>query len=579
MNILLRKAKRTREIWRKRGQRGIKQHLKQLRRVLRERRKYQRFIRDFECLTASDRKQISRRIENFSRKPLISVVMPVYNVKEKWLRLCIESVTKQIYPYWEFCIADDYSPSPHIRKVLEEYAAYDKRFKIIFRKTNGHISAASNSALELASGEFVVLLDHDDELHETALYHVAAELNADPQIDMIYSDEDMIDGNGRRYLPKFKPDWSPDLFYSLNLITHLSAYRTKVLREIDGFRPGTEGSQDYDLALRVTEQIPVEHIKHIPRVLYHWRAIEGSVALEPEEKPYAHARAKQAIREYFQRQGITANVTKGYSHLHRAVYEIPENTIVSIILFGDNIPAIENFPAMPGAGKVEIILIGREAKKTGRAAFIKARETVAESLNQAAAEARGEVLIFLDANVRPLNEIWLMELTRHALQKEIGAAGGKILNTDATIRNAGIILGMQGAIGFAHQGFPADVTGNFLRAMVINNFSAVSGAFAVRREIFGGGFDAKNFPNGLFEIDFCLRLREQGLRNVFTPYAEFLQTAESPTEKVLRRGSAEVLYFKEKWKNILERDPYYNPNFSLAGETFSIALSPRISKI
>ncbi|MGI8556101.1 MAG: glycosyltransferase family 2 protein [Pyrinomonadaceae bacterium] len=580
MNFLLSKTARLREIWRTRGWRGITRHLKQMPHYRREARNYQKWILQTDNLDAEARRQILRSIANFSHKPLISIVMPVYDVAEKWLRRCIESVTKQIYPHWEFCIADDASPSPHIRCILEEYAARDPRFKIIFREKNGHISAASNSALELATGEFVVLLDHDDELHETALYHVAAAINANSKTDLIYSDEDLIDENGRRDAPKFKPDWSPDLFYSLNLTTHLSAFRTAILRQIGGFRHGTEGSQDYDLALRVIENVPAENIRHIPRVLYHWRTIHGSVAFDGGEKPYAHDRARLAIQEHFERRGAAANVTKGHSYLHRAVYKIPENILVSVILNSDNLKTIDEILAENKNEKIEIIAVGKETKKNLRVKFVESGEAIAAALNCAATKAKGDVLIFLDADVKPLNKGWLEELTSHALRKEIGAVGGKILNANTSVRNAGIIFGGRGTIGFAHRNFPADAPGNFARLAVINNFSAVSGAFAVRREIFGSGFDAENFPHGLFEIDFCLRLaREQGLRNIYTPYAEFLQKAESPTEKVLRENSKEVLRFREKWKDVLENDPFYNPNFSLADETFSISPAPKNNKV
>lgn len=578
MNFLIKKTLRVREILREYGWQIIIPHLKKLGHTFREKKAYQRYINEFEQLTDDDRQHILDNIEAFSHKPLISIVLPIYNVEEKWLRLCLESVTKQIYPYWEFCIADDASPSIHIRKVLNEYAAQDGRFKIVFRETNGHISAASNSALELATGEFVVLLDHDDELHETALYHVAKELNEHPKTEMIYSDEDVIDERGRRKSPKFKPDWSLDLFYSLNLITHLSAYRTKLLRKIGGFRLGTEGSQDYDLALRVIEKIPAENIRHIPRILYHWRAIQGSVALDGGEKPYAHDRAKQAIEAHFQRREITAKITNGYSYLHRAIYDLPQNIAISLILFADNSSAIEKFSAQAASRNIEVIAIGKFTKKNSQITFVEAQKTVAESLNNAAKKAQGDILIFLEANASPLSEDWVKELASLAWQKEIGVCGGKILNSNATIRNAGIILSIREAIGFAHHGYPADALGNFLRLALINNFSAVSGAFAVRREIFGNGFDTENFPDGFYEIDLCLRLHAQGFRNVFTPYAEFMQTTESPTEKSLRENSAEASRFKEKWGDILKNDPYYNPNLSLADEAFSIALPPRISK-
>ncbi|MCA1625074.1 MAG: glycosyltransferase [Acidobacteria bacterium] len=323
MNVLRRKTRRAIEIWKMRGWLGVKEHTKQLYRKRREEKVYLKWIRKFDTLTDGDREQIRQKIRGFKLKPLISVVMPIYNIEEKWLRLCIESVIKQLYGNWELCIADDHSPSPHVRKVLEEYAAKDKRIKVIFRAENGHISAASNSALELATGEFVALLDHDDELAEHALFYVAEEINRFPETEMIYSDEDMIGENGRRYEPKFKPDWSRDLFYSLNLITHLSVYRTEVLQRIGGFRAGLEGSQDYDLALRVIEQIPENHIRHIPKILYHWRAIRGSVAYSSEEKPYAHERAREAIRQHLERSEKKAIVRQTVYNLHRVQYELP----------------------------------------------------------------------------------------------------------------------------------------------------------------------------------------------------------------------------------------------------------------
>ena len=255
-----------------------------------------------------DRRGIRSRIRELSYQPLISVVMPVYNTQETWLRKAIDSVLRQLYPKWELCLADDHSSRPHVRPILEEYAACDPRIKLVFRDRNGHISAASNSALTLATGDFVALLDHDDELSEHALYMNVEELNRYPGAHLLYSDEDKIDERGRRYWPFFKPNWNPDLFYSLNLVTHLAVYRRSVLEAVEGFQEGLEGSQDYDLTLRVIERIPPEAIRHIPHVLYHWRAIPGSVALASGEKIYAHEAARHAIRAHFQRRGVRAEV-------------------------------------------------------------------------------------------------------------------------------------------------------------------------------------------------------------------------------------------------------------------------------
>ena len=217
---------------------------------------YQRWIGAYDTLSDTDRAAIRRHIDRLAYKPLISVVLPTYNTPEKWLRLALESVRMQLYPHWELCIADDASSQPHVRRVLEEYRALDSRITLVLREHNGHISAASNSALAMARGEFVALLDHDDELPEHALYMIAVELNAYPEADIIYSDEDKIGEGRQRYDPYCKPDWNPDLFTGQNFVSHLGVYRTCRVRAVEGFRVGYEGSQDWDLAMRIIEQIP-----------------------------------------------------------------------------------------------------------------------------------------------------------------------------------------------------------------------------------------------------------------------------------------------------------------------------------
>lgn len=540
MANLKRKLNTASRILRERGLKGIKTHINYKIHHLQQTRAYQKWIKTNDTLTDDDRQKILSHINTFTYKPLISVVMPVYNIEEKWLRLCIESVLRQLYPNWELCIADDCSTKPHIKKVLNEYAKKDSRIKVVFREKNGHISAASNSALEIAEGDFTVLLDHDDELSEHALYFVVNELNRFPETKMIYSDEDMIDENGKRYAPKFKPDWSRDLFYSLNLITHLSAYKTSLLKKIGGFKIGMEGSQDYDLALRVIEEIEENQIRHIQHILYHWRAVKGSVALNLEEKPYAHERARDVIRQHFERTGIKAKVEEGYKPLHRVIYDSKESFEV-----------------------------------------IKTKNATATLFNSLAKNSMCDILIFVDENIEDFQKESFAELSRIAAQKNVGAVGGKILNKDFSVRNGGIILGINGLLGFAHQGFPTEATGIMVRSQVINDFSAVSGVLAIKRSMFleMGGFDSEDFNEGLFEIDFCLRLLEKGFRNVFTPYAEFFQEGKSVVEKLLEnKDSEEVKKFQIKWKKFIERDSYYNENLSLKDGSFSIEILANIKK-
>jgi glycosyltransferase involved in cell wall biosynthesis len=425
-------------------------------------------------------------------------LLPVYNVEEKWLRQCIESVIGQLYGNWELCIADDCSPSPHIKRVLEEYAALDERIKIVFRPENGHISAASNSALELATGEFAALLDHDDELSEDALFYVVKEINEFPATDFIYSDEDMIDENGERYTPKFKPDFSRDFLYSVNYVTHLAVYRTSVLQKIGGFRIGLEGSQDYDLALRFIEQIPENHIRHIPRILYHWRAIQGSIALSGDEKPYAHERARTAIRQHLKRIGKQVMVEETVFNLHRVRYELPAKLPkVSLIFAADeNLKftekAVENFIGQTDYANFEIaVIVKAETQFSKNESFsipsnvkfiVCESNNEAEKLNFVVAQTDGEILCFADANLKPLAKDWLRELAGFAWQAEIGTVGAKILDPYESVLHGGLIFDDEKKIvAAAHRGHSRESGDNIGRLQLINNFSAVSVSCLVTR--------------------------------------------------------------------------------------------------
>ncbi len=583
---------RAKKLFRRDGWRKLRKRIKRNLREKRAAKNLEKWI-EADCLTDVRRENLHRQIAGFSNKPLFSIVMPVYNVEEKWLCLCIESVTNQIYANWELCIADDFSPSPHIKKVLEEYAARDERIKVVFRPENGHISAASNSALELATGEFVVLLDHDDQLAEDALFYAAKEINNFPETKMIYTDEDLIDETGRRYDLKFKPDWSRDLFYSVNYVTHLAIYKTEILQKIDGFRTGFEGSQDYDLALRVIEQISEKHIRHIPKMLYHWRAIKGSVAFSADEKPYAHERARQAIREHLQRTGKAATVGETVYNLHRVRYELPTDLPrISLILsagedFEFDEQVINNFAGQNAYENLEIVLLSKKnLRLPGSASFSSILPKVkfvgsenhseAERLNFAVLQTSGEILCFADTNLKPLSEDWLKELASFANQKEIGAVGAKILDADESVLHAGLIVGGNATICTAYQGFPREFGGTLGRAKLVNNFSAVSiSCLATRREVFDeiGGFDAENLPNKFFDADFCLKLNEKNLRVVFTPYTELVQINGKNFLNVQKTATArEHEIFRRKWQTIVEKDPFYNPNLSRQNADFSVEI-------
>ena len=518
-------------------------------RKLRRTGKYARWIKANE-LTGDKRAELIRRIETFERRPKISILVPVYNVDEKWLRLCIDSVLAQIYPNWELCIADDRSTAEHVRPVLSEYAGKDERIKVVFRTENGHISAASNSALELAEGEFTVLLDHDDELSEDALFWVADEIARSHDAAIIYSDEDVIDERGRRHDPKFKPEFSRDLFYSFNLLTHLSAFRTALLRSIGGFRVGLEGSQDYDLALRAIEQIAEHEIRHIPRVLYHWRAIRGSVAYSMDEKPYAHENARRALREHFARTGREADVVESFDHLHR-VSPRPASPVVSLILSGAISPEIAE--RLSNGETFEIVSVDDDTSTAG-------------TLNDAVRRSHGEVIVFLDADLNPASDGAIGALASFAAQPQIGAAGAKLLAHNGLVEQTGVVLSPAVCPVPAHAGFPRMASGDMSRNRQIGNFSAISvSCMAIRRELFEavGGFDAA-LP-GLFDIDLCLRLGEKGLRIAVLPHVEFIRTRK---KKVIRYDASDDA-FRNKWKKYAAGDPFCNPNLKRDG-TFEI---------
>lgn len=492
----------------------------------RERRKYAQWI-EANRITAQVRNELVTRIANLPRQPKISIVLPVYNVEDRWLRLCIDSVIDQIYPTWQLCIADDASTEPHIAKVLQEYESRDDRIKVTTRTTNGHISAASNSALEMVDGDFVVLLDHDDELAADALFWLVNELHDFPDAVVIYSDEDLIDEHGMRSEPKFKPDFSRDLFYSFNLLTHLSAFKIEAVREAGGFRVGFEGSQDYDLSLRILEMVREEQIRHIPRVLYHWRVIRGSVAFSMDEKPYAHDRARRALAEHFQRTGVDAEVVASSDHLHRVRYR----------------------------GFQEI---------TSTLLSVRAGGTIDE-LNRAAADSDGEVLLFVDVDlIEPLENSYA-ELITFAMQPGIGAVGAKILSSSGAVEQCGIVMTPELTRALAHSGFPRDASGDMSRNRQIGNFSAISlSCLAIRRELFErvDGFDS-SISREMCDVDLCLRLRKLGYRIVTLPHVELRRRGRYKRGTSSSKSDLEI--FRQRWPEYIERDPFCNPNLKRDG--------------
>jgi len=551
---------------------------------------YASWIAAYQTLDGADREAIRREIDRFPRRPLLSIVMPVFNSPEKWLQRAIDSVREQLYPDWELCIADDAPSAAHIRPLLERNREKDPRIRVVFREKNGGISSASNSALEMARGEWIVLLDHDDELPEEALYMVVWEILRHPEAGLIYSDEDRMDEQGRRFVPYFKPDFSPDLLLPQNCISHLGVYRSDLLRSLGGFRIGLEGAQDYDLAFRCVERLLPEQVCHIPRVLYHWRAIPGSGAACIQAKPYMAEAARRAVADHIRRVGEPAAVlTTPIYLIHRVCRSLPENLRVSLLLGAGTTAealgrSIERIRKQADCPESELLVIAGgpgcpkvdSEGKEGVRFLAPPTELDGPSLwNWAARQAKGEVLVLLKAPVEPKGEGWLAELVSQVARPEVGAVGARILAPDGTVAEAGVVTGLGGSVGAAFQGWRADSFGYYGQAAVTRNPSAVSaGCLATRRAVWEecGGFD-EGYGRDLWDIDYCLRLREKGYRIVFTPYAELVR----------EEGCGELLAedrerFRKRWREWIQRDPAYNPNLSLEGGGYGLAWPPRIGR-
>ena len=536
------------------------------------------------------RLQIRLPDQSFSYHPLISVLLPTYNTPEAFLKAAIESVIDQRYPYWELCIADDASTAPQVREWLTYYQNQDDRIKVTFRPENGHISACSNSALAIATGDFVALLDHDDVLSQDALYEVAALMNRHPEADMIYSDEDMINAKGRRIKPIFKPDWCPDSFLSRMYTCHLGVYRRSLLTRIGGFRVGYEGSQDYDLVLRATEH--TQNIFHIPKVLYHWRIHSTSSATNTTAKPYAYEAGRKAIHEAIHRRNEPGQIWEipGDPGLYTVRYEISEPKPVSIIIpTRDLAPILDrcltSITQLTTYPHYEIILVdnGSQEPRTFEL-FNQWQEKLGDRLrilpldipfnypklnNYAAQHSKGDYLLFLNNDTEVIAPDWMTGMVEQAQRSSIGAVGARLLYPDNTIQHAGIIAGIRGGVGHGHRYYPSTATGYMNQIKAISNTSAVTAACLMcRRELFNavGGFDESFAVDGN-DVDLCFKFLERGYRTVYLPHVtlyhhESKSRGYNDTAEKRARGREERDRLAQKWRSIIDHDPCYSPNLS-----------------
>lgn len=526
---------------------------------------YRQWARTLGTLTEKQLGQLGKSISAWQHKPLISIIMPVYNPPLDLLRAAINSIQAQVYPHWELCIADDASPDTSVWQLLQDLANSDHRIKAMRRPINGHISLASNSALELASGEFIALMDNDDLLPADALYWVAEAVNRHPTAKVIYSDEDKLDAQGERFGEYFKPDWNYTLFLGHNMISHLGVYQTQLVRDVGCFRQELEGSQDYDLALRCIEKIDPSQIVHIPKVLYHWRAIEGSTALSIESKPYALYAAQRALQEHLLRTGSTARAERLPSLNYkcaRSVEGIEAGlTVILVCPQGDkDCDGTSAWTTDP-------------AYKVGEVLTCTAQGS---AINAAVASARGALVALVRVDLRPSGPSALLELVGHALEKPTGAVAGTVRDTSDRLLSGGFILNPVSIASVMHHYLPSGNHGYAGRGFLSQELSAVSMDCVVfRKEVFDayGGFDADLGIGPLGAVAWCLRLREHGYRMIWCPDAQWSAVDDAPRQSSAQTNSQRKIFmsrYTELSANWLQRDPAYHPLLNAVTADFSL---------
>jgi GT2 family glycosyltransferase len=563
---------------------------------------YFEWVASFDTITESDREQMRAKLGTLDYQPYISILLPVYNVPERFLRRAIESVRAQVYTNWQLCIADDNSLDQAVRDVIKEYAALDSRISYVFRTTNGHISEATNSAATLARGEFLGFLDHDDELREHALYMVIQELNKYREADLIFSDEDKITEDGVRHDPYFKSDWNPELLLCHNCVCHFTVVRSSVFHGLNGLRKECDGAQDWDFALRVSEITTPDRIRHIPHILYHWRVIEGSTAKETAAKPYVTAAQIKAVSEHVERRGdvgVKVESLPAISML-RVRYAVPQPApLVSLIVPTFNqyrllSQCVEGLLHRTQYTNIELIIVDNRSDDPQTLEYLRrlperdARVKVIKDSgefnfsrinNEAVKHAAGSILGFINNDIEVIHPEWLDEMVANIARPDVAAVGARLLFPNGTIQHVGVITGIGGVAGHMFKCMPINSFGYFCRAILPQDLSAVTAACMLVRKVdfeAVGGFDQERLAVAFNDIDLCLKLRQLKKRVVFTPYAELLHHEsitrgyeDTPEKKA--RFQREYKAMQERWGEILQTDPFYNHNLSYVSGDFRLA--------
>jgi GT2 family glycosyltransferase len=554
---------------------------------------YASFIRLNDTPSASSIHSMRRQAANLPRQPLISLIMPLLHAEDAArLRTSIESVAGQIYPRWELLLA----ASDEVEETARRLVSMDSRIRLLpsaGQMNGGSVAGLFNAGIAVAQGEFAFRINAGDKLPAHALYCLSVELNTHPSADFIYSDDDAIDERGERSHPRFKPDWNPDLLASCHYLGNMSAYRLERLRKVGGYRPGFEGAEAYDLALRFTSELADAAIRHIPRVLYH-AALTGAGT---EAAPF-HMAGKRALQAHFNGTGVTVEDGQGEG-LYHAKYPLPDPLPLASIIIPTRDKAailrtcIESILRETCYENWEMLVVDNQSSETDALEFLKEirKDSRIRVLdydqpfnysainNYAAKHARGEVLILLNNDVEVITPDWLGEMVSQAVRPGIGAVGAKLLYANGRVQHAGVITGVGGVAGHGHKYIRDDEQGYCHRAVVVQNLTAVTGAcLAVNKAAYEevGGLNETHLKIALNDVDFCLKLTEAGYRNLYTPYAklfhhESMSRGRDDTPEKHAQFLREAEYMKCTWGGRLKRDPAYNPNLTLEFENFSLS--------
>ena len=570
---------------------------------------YKSWVSAYDELSDADRASIQRHVSQLEARPVISVVMATYDTAPDVLREALDSVVDQLYPSWQLSICDDASPGTATWAVLEEYAARDARIVVRRRAGNSGIARATNDALDGATGEFVAFMDHDDVITEHALYLVALELLRHPEADLVYSDEDKLDGDGHRYEPHFKPQWNPDLLLAQNYMSHLTVVRRSLLSELGGLRTDLDGAQDHDLALRITHATTPERIRHVPYVLYHWRQHASSGSFSATRLAEAAAASRRAVSDHLVRTGASGAVVEPSPRVaswNRVVWPLPDPApaVTVIIPTRDRMSLLRecltgllertDYPAL------HVLVVDNDSSEPETLAYLDrvVADPRVEVLrapgpfnysainNRAVQAAETPLVLLLNNDIVVRDRDWLREMVSQATRPGVGIVGARLVYADERVQHAGVILGIGGVAGHSHKyANPLDI-GYFGRLVLAQDVSAVTGAcMLMHRDLFlqAGGLDEVDLSVAFNDVDLCLKVRVAGHRVVWTPYAELyhLESASRGVEAShaqIARFNRESAVMRDRWGSWLRDDPAYNPNLSDVREDFSLAAPPRVLK-